>query len=93
MGLKHIFINGGECKGWSPMTPKCTSPTLGAVFMQKSRMFEALVGKANKHQIGPLIYHWKGLEMEMFKVPLHYSCKPDMHELKSKEGVGVKLGI
>jgi hypothetical protein len=56
-------------------------------------MFEALVGKANKHQIGPLIYHWKGLEMEMFKVPLHYSCKPNMHELKSKEGVGVELGI
>jgi len=25
---KHTFANGGECKGWSAMTPKCT-PSLG----------------------------------------------------------------
>jgi len=25
LGVKHTFTNGGECKGWSPMTPKCTS--------------------------------------------------------------------
>jgi len=56
-------------------------------------MFKALVGKANKHQIGPLTYHWKGLEVEMFRMILHYSYRPDMHELKSKEGVGIKLEI
>jgi len=33
--VKHIFINGGECKGWSTTTPKCT-PTLGVTSMQKS---------------------------------------------------------
>jgi hypothetical protein len=24
LGVKHTFTNGGECKGWSLMTPKCT---------------------------------------------------------------------
>jgi hypothetical protein len=34
------------------MIPKCTT-TLGVAFMRELRMFRALVGKANKHQIGP----------------------------------------
>jgi len=33
LGVKHALTNGGECKGWSPMTPKCIA-TLGVVFMQ-----------------------------------------------------------
>jgi hypothetical protein len=32
LGVKHTLTNGGECKGWSPMTPKCT-PTLGVAFV------------------------------------------------------------
>ncbi len=56
LGVKHTFTNGGECKGWSPMTPKCT-PTLGTTLVQELQMFRALVGKVNKHQIGPLGYH------------------------------------
>jgi len=24
LGVKQTLTNGGECKGWSPMTPKCT---------------------------------------------------------------------
>jgi hypothetical protein len=52
LGVKHTLTNGGECKGWSPMTPKCI-PTLGVAFVQELQMFKALVGKANKHQIGP----------------------------------------
>jgi len=32
LGVKHILTNGGECKGWSPMTPKCTL-ILGITFM------------------------------------------------------------
>jgi len=31
-GVKHTFANGGECKGWKPMTPKCT-PTFRVAFM------------------------------------------------------------
>jgi hypothetical protein len=52
---KHTLTNGGECKGWSPMTPKCTT-ILGAL-MQELQMFGTLVGKANKHQIGALGHH------------------------------------
>jgi len=54
--VKHTFTNGGECKRWSPMIPKCT-PTLGVAFVQEFQMFRALVEKANKHQIGPPKYH------------------------------------
>jgi hypothetical protein len=50
LGVKHTFTNGGERKGWSPMTPNCT-PTLGVAFVRVLWMFIALVGKENKHQI------------------------------------------
>jgi len=60
--VKHTFTNGGECKGWSPMTPKYT-PTLGITFMRKSQMFKTLVEKEIKHQIRPPRYHWKVLEV------------------------------
>jgi hypothetical protein len=46
LSVKHIFTNGGDCKGWSPMTPKCT-PTLGIAFLWELWMFKTLVGKAN----------------------------------------------
>jgi hypothetical protein len=44
-------------------------------------MFKTLVEKVNKHQIGPLGHHQKGLEMKMLKVPLHCSFGLDLHEL------------
>jgi hypothetical protein len=66
------------------MTLKCT-PTLGVALVRESRMFKTLVGKANKHQIGPLGHHWKGFEMSMLKVPSHCSFRHDLHELWSKE--------
>jgi hypothetical protein len=34
LDVKHTFTNGGECKGWNPMTPKCTS-TLGVTVVHK----------------------------------------------------------
>jgi len=43
------------------MIPKCI-PTLGVALMWELQMFRTLVGKAKKHHIGPLGYHWKGLE-------------------------------
>jgi hypothetical protein len=52
LGVKHTLTNGGECRGWSPMTPMCI-PTLEVAFVRELRMFKTLVGKANKHQIGP----------------------------------------
>jgi hypothetical protein len=33
LGVKRTLKNGGECKGWSPMIPKCTSPILGVTFI------------------------------------------------------------
>jgi len=60
--VKHILTNGGECKKWNPMIPRCT-PTLGVALVQESRMFKVLVEKANKHQIGPSRYHWRGFEI------------------------------
>jgi hypothetical protein len=43
------------------MTPKCTL-TLGIAHVQELQMSKTFVGEANKHQIGPLGHHWKGLE-------------------------------
>jgi hypothetical protein len=44
------------------MTLKST-PTLGVALVRESQMFKTLVEKENKHQIGPLGHHWKGLEV------------------------------
>jgi hypothetical protein len=46
--MKHIFTNGEKCKGW---------PNDSQVHSKELRMFRALVGKENKHQIGPLGHH------------------------------------
>jgi hypothetical protein len=92
LGVKHTFTNEGKCMRYIPMTPKCT-PTLVVVLMRESWMFRALVEKAKKHQIGPPRYHWKGLEVKMPKTPLYCSFRLGMHELWSKERLGVKLGI
>jgi hypothetical protein len=35
LGVKQTITNGEECKGWSPMTPKCI-PSLVVTFVQKS---------------------------------------------------------
>ncbi len=63
-GQESVFIitNEGDCKRWSPMILKCT-PILGVALVRESQMFKALVEKLNKHQIGPLGYNWKGLEV------------------------------
>jgi hypothetical protein len=50
--MKQIFTNGAKCKGCNLMTPKCI-PILGVTFVRELQMFRTLVGKANKHQIGP----------------------------------------
>ncbi len=47
LGVKHTFTNGGKCKGWSPMTPKCT-PTLGVALVRELWMFKTLIGEAKK---------------------------------------------
>jgi hypothetical protein len=48
------------------MTPKCT-PTLGVAFVWEFWMFTALVGKANKHQIGLSWHHRKVLKLRCLK--------------------------
>jgi hypothetical protein len=93
LGVKHIFISGGECKRMNPLIPKCT-PTLGVALMRESWMFKTLVEKEKKTtRWGPPLYHWKGLEVRMLKVFSHCSFRPEMYELWSKEVLGVKLGI
>ncbi len=92
LGVKQTFTNEGECKGWSSMIPKCT-PTLGVAFVWKLRMFRALVGKANKHQIGPQDTIRKVLKHKCLKclhiVYLDLIC---MSYDKKKQG-GIKLRI
>ncbi len=80
LDVKHTFKNGGKCKRWSLMIPKCTL-TLGVTFVWESQMFKTLVEKEKKYQIGPLGYHGKGLELQMPKVPSNYSFRSKMHEL------------
>jgi len=60
--VKHTFTSGGKCKRLNPMTSKCT-PIFRVTFVGDFRIFKALVERANKHQIGPPRYHWKGLEV------------------------------
>jgi hypothetical protein len=48
LDVKHTFTNGGEYKGWSPMTPKCI-PILGIALVQELQMFKALVAKVKKY--------------------------------------------
>jgi hypothetical protein len=48
LGVKHILANGGECKGWNQMTPKCTS-TMGVALVRELKMFKTLVWKVKKH--------------------------------------------
>jgi hypothetical protein len=52
LGVKHILTSGGECKGWSPMTPKCT-PTLGVALVWELWMFEALIRRQTSTKLGP----------------------------------------
>ncbi len=59
--VKHTFTSGENAK-MEPNNSQVHS-TLGVALVQEFRMFRALVEKANKHQIKPLGYHWKGLEM------------------------------
>jgi hypothetical protein len=33
LSVEHILINGGKCKGWNPMSPKCT-PILGVALVR-----------------------------------------------------------
>jgi hypothetical protein len=68
LGVKHALKNEWECKGWSPMTPKCT-PTLGVALMRELRMFRALVRRSNKHKIGPPNNIKKVLKLRCFKCP------------------------
>jgi len=66
LGVKHTLTNGGKCKGWSPMIPK-SALILGVVFAWKLQMFRVLVGKVNKHQIGPHDNIKKVLKRRCFK--------------------------
>jgi hypothetical protein len=52
LGVKHTFTSGWECKGWSPMTPKCT-PTLGITLVHELWMFKILVGKSTSTKLSP----------------------------------------
>jgi len=51
LGVKHTLTKEGECKGWSPMIPKCI-PTLGVAFVWELRMFKALVEKEKNTKLG-----------------------------------------
>jgi hypothetical protein len=61
-GSETNSFKWGECKRWSPMTPKCI-PTLGVAYVQEFRIFKALVQKEKIYQIKLSGYHWKGLEV------------------------------
>jgi hypothetical protein len=47
LGVKCTFTNGGKCKGWNPITPKCI-PTLGIALVRELQMSRSLVGKGKK---------------------------------------------
>jgi hypothetical protein len=89
----HFFTNGGECKGWSPMNPKCT-PILRITLMGESQMFKTLVGKVNKHQIGPPRYHWKKvLKFRCLKCPCIVHLDLICMSYDKKKGLQAKLRI
>jgi hypothetical protein len=68
LGVKHTLTNEGECKEWSPMTPKCTH-TLRVALVWELQMFRALIEKTKKHQIGPQDTIRKVLKRRCLKCP------------------------
>ncbi len=76
---------GESAKDWTQWLPNAFAFLGSVALMQESRMFKALIERANKHQIGPIGYHWKFLQVKIPKVPLYCSFRLEMHELWSKE--------
>jgi len=66
--VKHIFTNGGKCRGWSPMTPKCI-PSLGVALMKEFQMFRTLVGKEKNTNLIPQGTIRKILKCRCLKCP------------------------
>jgi hypothetical protein len=62
LGVKHTITNGEECKGWSPMTPKCI-PSLGVTFVRESSMFKTFGWKGKKTSNWAPIIPLEGIEV------------------------------
>jgi hypothetical protein len=54
-----LFHKWGRVQGMEPNDPQGHSHFGNCTHVKESWMFKALVGKVNKHQIGPPRYHWK----------------------------------
>ncbi len=78
--VKHTFINGGENKRWSPLTPKCT-PTLEVALVWEFQMLKAFSWKCKKNvKLGPQDTIEKVLKCRCLKCP-HIVHLSDMHML------------
>jgi hypothetical protein len=66
LGVKNIFINRGECKGWNLMIPKCIF-ILGLTLMWELRMFDGNMETSTK--LGPSDTIKKVLKCRFLKCP------------------------
>ncbi len=73
LGVKHTFINGGDCKGWSLMTPNCIpncTPTLGVAFMQSCKCLKPWLERQTSTKLGSL---------DIIKKVLKHKCLKCLH--------------
>jgi hypothetical protein len=86
--------------------PNCRNPTLGEVggwnshsqswrfgVLWDSRMFRVRQQRPNHLALGCSWCRWKGLEVQISKMPSHWSFGHLQPKLWAKEGPGVKLAV
>jgi hypothetical protein len=79
-GVKHTLKNGGKCKGWSPMIPKCT-PILGLYSCGSCKCLKPWLESKktpNWAPMTPLKRSWSYISEK----PSHCSIRLNFHELK-----------
>jgi len=91
-GLKHILTSVRKCKGMSPNSFKCI-PTLGIGVLWVSQLFVTKVHIENLVSIDLYLNHWKGLQMKILKMNLHFPFGDWKFQLWIKLCSDLSLGL
>jgi hypothetical protein len=76
----------------NPHTPKCT-PTLRIGILMEFQIFKEVCQMSKLIGSNSSLYHWKALEIYMFKMDSHGPFKYLKHKLWPKEGPKIKVLI
>jgi len=95
LGVKHTFTNGGKCKGWILMTPKCIF-TLELHLCRICECLEPWLERQTSTKLGPQDNIKKFLKLRCLKCPynvqlnlicMSYDQKKGWGQMKSNWGV------